>query len=67
LVIVVVAAAITPSGDPFSLFALAIPMYLFYELSILIGRLVVRRRHKAQKIADASSSEAPTSSLDEVS
>jgi sec-independent protein translocase protein TatC len=67
LVIVVVAAAITPSGDPFSLFALAIPMYLFYELSILIGRLVVRRRHKAQKIADTSSSEAPTSSLDEVS
>lgn len=44
LVIVVLAAAITPSGDPFSLAALAVPMYLFYELSILIGRILIRRR-----------------------
>ena len=44
LVIVVLAAAITPSGDPFSLAALSVPMYLFYELSILIGRIMIRRR-----------------------
>lgn len=44
LVIVVLAAAITPSGDPFSLAALSVPMYLFYELSILIGRVIIRRR-----------------------
>lgn len=47
LIIVVAAAAITPSGDPFSLFALAIPMYVFYELSILIGRFLARRKRKA--------------------
>jgi sec-independent protein translocase protein TatC len=47
LIIVVAAAGITPSGDPFSLFALAVPMYLFYELSILIGRLMARRKRKA--------------------
>jgi len=41
LVIIVAAAAIiTPSQDPYSLFAMAIPMYLFYEGSILVGRLL---------------------------
>ncbi|HUS62464.1 MAG TPA: twin-arginine translocase subunit TatC, partial [Acidimicrobiales bacterium] len=38
--IVVLAAVITPSQDPISLFAMAIPMYIFYEVSILIGRLM---------------------------
>jgi sec-independent protein translocase protein TatC len=47
LVIVVLAAAITPSGDPFSLAALALPMYLFYELAVLLGRLLVRRRDRS--------------------
>jgi sec-independent protein translocase protein TatC len=36
--IMLLVAVITPSGDPFSLFVLSIPMYLFYEASILIGR-----------------------------
>lgn len=39
--IMVVAAIITPS-DPFSLLVLSIPMYLFYEASIIIGRLLRR-------------------------
>jgi sec-independent protein translocase protein TatC len=42
VVVVTVAAVITPSQDPYSLFAMAIPMYLFYEASILIGRLLKR-------------------------
>ena len=42
VVIVAVAAVITPSQDPYSLFAMAIPMYIFYEASILIGRLMKR-------------------------
>jgi sec-independent protein translocase protein TatC len=42
VLIVVVAAVITPSGDPFSMLALAVPLYLFYELSILLGRLLRR-------------------------
>jgi sec-independent protein translocase protein TatC len=40
VIIVTVAAVITPSQDPYSLFAMAIPMYIFYEASILIGRLL---------------------------
>ncbi|MGI9023476.1 MAG: twin-arginine translocase subunit TatC [Acidimicrobiales bacterium] len=40
VVIVVVAAVITPSQDPISLFAMAGPMYLFYEGAIVVGRLL---------------------------
>lgn len=34
--IVVLAAVITPSGDPFSLAIVAVPLYLLYEFSVLI-------------------------------
>ena len=46
VIIVVVVAVLTPSGDPISLAALAIPMVVFYELSIVIGKLVYRHRRK---------------------
>lgn len=36
LVIVVFAAIITPTGDPFTLSAVALPLYLLYELSIFM-------------------------------
>ena len=44
--IVVLVAVITPSGDPFTLMALSVPMYAFYEISILWGVLARRRRRK---------------------
>ena len=40
--IVVIAAVITPSQDPITLFALAIPMYILYEGAIVVGRLMRR-------------------------
>ncbi len=43
VVIVVLVAVVTPSGDPFSLLALSIPMWLFYEAAIVFGRLRERR------------------------
>ena len=42
VLIVVVAGVITPSSDPFSMMAMAIPLYIFYELSIVIGRIIKR-------------------------
>ena len=36
--VVVLAALITPSGDPFSLLVCTVPLYLLYEFSILICR-----------------------------
>jgi sec-independent protein translocase protein TatC len=44
VLITVVAAVITPSGDPFSMMALAIPLYLFYEISIILGKILRRNR-----------------------
>jgi sec-independent protein translocase protein TatC len=44
LAIVVFAAVITPTGDPMTLAALAVPMYVFYEAAIIIGRIMRRGR-----------------------
>jgi sec-independent protein translocase protein TatC len=40
--LVIFAAVITPSQDPISLFAMSIPMYLLYEGTIIIGRILKR-------------------------
>jgi Sec-independent protein secretion pathway component TatC len=37
-------AVITPSGDPYSMLMLSVPMVLFYEISILIGSAIAKRR-----------------------
>ena len=42
VIIVVFAAVITPSQDPYSLFFMVVPMYVFYESSIIIGRVLKR-------------------------
>lgn len=36
--VLILAAVITPSGDPFSLMVVSVPLYLLYEFSILICR-----------------------------
>ena len=40
--IAIFSAVITPSGDPYTMLAMMIPMYLFYEGSIIIGRIMKR-------------------------
>ncbi|HMC39317.1 MAG TPA: twin-arginine translocase subunit TatC [Acidimicrobiales bacterium] len=40
VVLCLVAAVITPSSDPFSFLAMAVPMLVLYELSIVVGRLM---------------------------
>jgi len=45
--LVTLAAVITPSSDPFSMLAMAVPLIVFYEASIIIGRLVLRSRSTA--------------------
>jgi Sec-independent protein secretion pathway component TatC len=42
--VVVLAAVATPGSDMFSLFALAIPMYLLFELGILLSYFANRRK-----------------------
>ncbi|MDA8196941.1 MAG: twin-arginine translocase subunit TatC [Actinomycetota bacterium] len=60
--IVTVAAVVIPSSDPFSLFALAIPLILFYEIAILVGRILLRdksiskgRRRRRDAVSSAQS------------
>ena len=50
----VVAAFITPGQDPFSLFALAIPLYMLYEVSVGASALVHRRRRKREREEEAA-------------
>jgi sec-independent protein translocase protein TatC len=45
--ITVLVAVITPSGDPISMLALSIPMCIFYEVAILVGRVIERRKRAA--------------------
>jgi sec-independent protein translocase protein TatC len=52
-VIVVAAAVITPSGDPVSLFAMAVPMWVFYFGAAAVARLVIepgRERRRARQL-----------------
>lgn len=44
----VFAAVITPSQDPFTMCALAIPMVALYEVAVLLGRINDRRRARKQ-------------------
>lgn len=42
VILCAVAAIVTPSNDPFTFLGMAIPLCIFYEISILIGRVLRR-------------------------
>jgi sec-independent protein translocase protein TatC len=46
--IVIVAAAITPSPDVISQIALAVPLYMLYEGSIIVCRILRARKTKKE-------------------
>ena len=48
VVIVIVAAIITPTGDAFTLTLVSLPIYLLFELSVLIVRRTERRAAQAE-------------------
>ncbi len=43
LAIVVVGAVVTPTGDPLTLLALSVPLYLLYEVTIWLVKLILRK------------------------
>ena len=59
--IVALVAVITPSGDPFTLMVLSVPMYLFYEAAIVIGWLRDRRvrRETTDEVDEKTLEESP--------
>lgn len=51
--VVILGAVITPTGDPFTLLIVTVPMYIFYEISILIGRRIKKDDGSVPVTADA--------------
>ena len=48
VIIFLIAAVITPSGDPYSMMAMGLPMAVFYFVSVIIG-FVAQRRKRARE------------------
>lgn len=44
---VIVAAVVTPTGDPFNLALMAVPMILFYEVGIILARVLGKKKPAA--------------------
>jgi sec-independent protein translocase protein TatC len=53
------AAFITPGADPYSLFALAIPLYVLYELSVFVAQFAYRKRKKREAKRDEEETAPP--------
>jgi sec-independent protein translocase protein TatC len=47
VVILIVAAIVTPTPDPFNQLLLAVPLYALYEISILVAAMATRQRAEA--------------------
>ncbi|HUR00329.1 MAG TPA: twin-arginine translocase subunit TatC [Gemmatimonadaceae bacterium] len=52
VICLVAAAFITPGADPYSLMALAVPLYLLYELSVFVAFFVHRKRRKRELLRE---------------
>jgi sec-independent protein translocase protein TatC len=49
MIIFALSAVITPSGDPISMLALALPMSVLFLLAVLIGLIAQRRAMKREQ------------------
>ena len=54
VLIVIIAAVITPTGDPFTLTVVAVPLYMLYELSILL----IHEKRESAEIEENAGGEA---------
>lgn len=53
VVIFVIAAIVTPTPDPFTQLMMAVPLYVLFELAILAGARVERRKREAADVLEA--------------
>jgi sec-independent protein translocase protein TatC len=51
---VTAAAIITPTGDPLNLALMAVPMIVFYEVGILLARLLGKKKPVAEVVASGA-------------
>ncbi|MCR9063876.1 MAG: twin-arginine translocase subunit TatC [Cytophagales bacterium] len=55
VVLLIVAAVITPSPDMISQILVAIPLYFLYEISIIVSRREMKRKRRQEALDDANS------------
>lgn len=53
----VASAVITPSGDPFTMTLVAIPLWILYEICVIIARIWYKKEEAAEIAAEAADSE----------
>jgi len=47
--ILILGAVITPSGDPFSLTVISLPLYMLFEISIFVSSVVIKQKRKLEE------------------
>lgn len=50
VLILVVAAVVTPTADPYTMMIVALPLFLLYELSIMISSNIQKKKLKAEEL-----------------
>jgi sec-independent protein translocase protein TatC len=58
--ILIISAVITPTGDPLNLMIMAIPMYILFEIGLLIARIYLRS-HPTNTLDQATATDEETS------
>ena len=46
VIILIIAAVVTPTADPYTMLIVAMPLFLLYELSIFISANIEKKRNK---------------------
>jgi len=50
IIVLLLAAIITPSPDALTMMVVAMPLYLLFEFSIFISAMVQRRKNKSEEL-----------------
>ncbi|MES2416619.1 MAG: twin-arginine translocase subunit TatC [Bacteroidota bacterium] len=50
VLVLVVAAVVTPTADPYTMMIVALPLFLLYELSIMISANIQKKKQKAEAL-----------------
>jgi sec-independent protein translocase protein TatC len=50
VLVLIVAAVVTPTADPYTMMIVAVPLFLLYELSIMISANIQRKKLKAEAL-----------------
>lgn len=64
VILLVISGFITPSGDPFSMVLMALPLYVLYEISILVAYIWHKRELREQAAAEKAEAEAEKAERD---